>query len=555
MPNVTINCLNTATTFQVPGGSDLATAYQLSGLQLPNGVVSAKVNNKSEALSYRLYNDKQVEFLDITSGSGLRTYTRSLMFVLARAVEQLYPTARLRFAAILSRGVKCELTWSDADTAITEEMVSNLRIRMQQIIDSDLPFESGRCTTDNAIDMFRALGLEGKARLLESTGSLYTDYCRLGDSVNYFYGSLLQRTSQLKIYDLVKWEDGLLLRIPNPDAPTELMPLMEQPKTAEIFREHHRWQDIMGLTTVGDFNRACAEGRATEIINVAEALQAKKIAHIAEMIANKPDCRIVLISGPSSSGKTTFSKRLCIQLMAEGLHPIPLSSDDFFVNRVDSPRDENGEYDFEHINAVDIPFFEATLADLIAGKEVAMPEFDFTTGVRKDSGKRVHLNQNDILIIEGLHSLNPMLTAHIPDNVKFRIFVSALTTILLDEHNLIPNTDNLLLRRILRDYKYRNFSAIDTIRRWPSVLRGIFRWIEPYQENADVMFNSALLFEFSVLRNHVTPILDMVSERNPEYSEVRRLRRFLSYFTPVPDRQLPPTSLLREFVGGSSFKY
>ena len=559
MSTLKIKCVNTGTTVDVPEGSDLSEVYRLSGLQMANGVVSAKVNNKVESMTFRLYNDKQVEFLDITSATGMRTYARSLMFVLAKAVEETYPDAHLRFAAILSNGIKCELTWRQEDKTIetmpTEEMVSNLRIRMQQIIDADMPFQRMRCGTDEAIALFRQRGLEAKARLLESTGNLYTNYYRLGDSVNYFYGSLLLRTGQLKTFDLVRWEDGLLMRMPDPHNPDALLPIFPQPKTAEIFREHHRWQDIMGLTTVGDFNRACAEGRATEIINVAEALQAKKIAHIAEMIVSRPDCRVVLVSGPSSSGKTTFSKRLCIQLMAEGKHPIPISTDDFVVNRVDSPRDENGEYDFEDIRAVDIPFLEKTLASLLAGEKVRMPEFDFTTGVRKDSGRTLQLRGNDVLIIEGLHALNPALTPHIPEEVKFRIFVSALTTILLDEHNLIPNADNLLLRRILRDYKWRNFSAIETIQRWPSVMRGVYKWIQPYQENADVMFNSALLFEFSVLRNHVTPILATVAECNPEYSEVRRLLRFLSYFTPVTDRQLPPTSLLREFVGGSSFKY
>lgn len=519
---------------------------------MPHGVISAKVNNKVEDLTFRLYNDKLVEFLDITNPSGQRTYARSLLFVMAKAVEDIYPQARLRSTAILSRGIKCDIVGLHV---INEEVVSDLRCRMQQIIDADIPFERCQCTTDEAVAMFRQRGHEGKARLLETTGGLYTNYYRLGQSVNYFYGSLLMSTGQLRVFDLVHWEDGLLLRIPNPKAPNALMPLMDQPKTAEIFREHHRWQDIMGLTTVGDFNMACAAGRATEIINVAEALQAKKLAHIAEMISARPECRFVLVSGPSSSGKTTFSKRLCVQLMAEGIRPIPISTDDYVVNRVDTPLDENGEYDFEHINAVDIPFFEQQLTDLLAGKAVELPCFNFVTGCRQKSGRVIQLKGNEVLIIEGLHALNPQFTPHIPDESKFKIFVSALTTILLDEHNLIPTTDNRLIRRILRDYKYRGFSALDTIRRWPSVLAGEKRWIEPFQENADVMFNSALLFELAVLRNHVTPILETVNEREPEYSDMRRLRHFLSYFTPVPDRQIPPTSLLREFVGGSSFKY
>ena len=377
----------------------------------------------------------------------------------------------------------------------------------------------------------------------------------MDDTIDYFYGSLLTSTGGLKVFDVMKYYDGLLLRIPSRKNPEQLEEMVHQEKMLEIFREHHHWQEIVGLSTVGDFNRACQEGHATDLINVAEALQEKKIVQIADEIQSRRNLKLILIAGPSSSGKTTFSKRLSIQLMANGMKPYPVSLDDYFVNRDQTPKDEHGEYDFESLYALDLSLFNNQLQALLAGEEVELPRYNFQKGMREMSGKKLRLEENMILILEGIHGLNPELTAQIEDQYKYRIYVSAMTTILLDAHNYIPTTDNRLLRRIIRDYKYRGYSALDTIRRWPSVRAGEDKWIFPYQEQADAMFNSALLFELAVIRNQALPLLELVPENVPEYSEAYRLRKFLRYFVPMSDNEIPPTSLLREFVGGSSFQY
>lgn len=549
---VQIRCKNSKKTIKLPLGSTLLEAYEALNLALPYGPVSAKVNNKVEGLHYRFYNNKDVEFLDITSSSGMRTYTRSLFFVLVKAVEDLFPKGELRINAPISRGYYCSL---QLGRPLQPEDVTRIRRRMQEIVEADLPFHRVQSPTEEAVAMFKQRGLESKALLLESVGAIYTFYYTLGDSVDYFYGSLLTSTGGLKVFDLVPYYDGLLLRIPSREEPWHLEEMIDQKKMLDIFREHHRWQEILGIRTIGEFNVACRNGRATDLVNVSEALQEKKIARISDEIQQRSSVKLVLIAGPSSSGKTTFSKRLAIQLMADGIRPCSISLDDYFVNREDTPRDENGEYDFESLHALDIPFFNEQLGALLAGEEIELPRYDFTQGKRVPSGKRLRITDNMILILEGIHALNPDLTPHIPEENKFKIYVSALTTILLDDHNYIPTTDNRLLRRIIRDYKYRGYSALDTIRRWPSVRAGEEKWIFPYQENADVMFNSALLFELAVIRNQVLPLLEQVSEREPEYSEAYRLRKFLRYLVPVHDAQIPPTSLLREFLGGSSFTY
>lgn len=549
---VQIRCKNNKKSINIPIGSTLWDAYVALNLKMPYGPVSAKVNNKVEGLHYRFYNAKDIEFLDITSPSGMRTYTRSLFFVLVKATKDLFPESTIKIETPISRGYFCDLR---IGRPITDEDAQAIEKRMKEIVAQNIPFHRIQSPTEEAIELFRSNGMISKVKLLESSGTIYTHYYKLQDTVNYFYGSLLPSTGGLKVFGVIKYYDGLLLRIPSRKDPTKLEEIVPQEKMMEIFKEHHHWQEIVGLNTVGDFNRACQAGHATDMINVAEALQEKKIVKIADEIQNRPDIKLVLISGPSSSGKTTFSKRLSIQLMANGMHPYPISLDNYFLNRIDTPKDKNGEYDFESLYALDIPYFNAQLKDLMVGKEIELPKFNFQKGEREPSGKKLKLEKDMILILEGIHALNPELTPQIPENNKYRIYVSALTTIMLDVHNYIPTTDNRLLRRIIRDYKYRGYSALDTIKRWPSVREGEDKWIFPYQERADAMFNSALLFELAVIRNQALPLLEQVPENAPEYSEAYRLRKFLRYFVPMSDNVIPPTSLLREFLGGSSFQY
>lgn len=549
---VQIRCKNNGRTIDVPLGSTLLDAYRELGLDLPYGPVSAKVNNKVEGLHYRFFNNKDVEYLDITSASGMRTYTRSLFFLLVCATEELFPEAALRIAAPISRGYYCTLRLG---REVTDDDVAAIRRRMEELVAADEPFHRMQCPTEEAVELFRKRGMMSKVKLLESTGSIYTHYYTLRQSVDYFYGSLLTSTGGLRVFGLVKYGAGLLLRIPSREDPERLEEMVRQDKLLGIFSEHHSWQDIVGISTVGDFNRACQNGYATDLINVSEALQEKKIARIADEIHERQDVKLVLIAGPSSSGKTTFSKRLAIQLMACGLKPKPVSLDDYFVDRELTPKDANGGYDFEALQALNLKRFNEDLQALLSGEEVELPRYNFQTGKSEQSGERLRLEEGMILILEGIHALNPELTLQVPAKNKYKVYVSAITTIMLDDHNYIPTADNRLLRRIIRDYKYRGYSALDTIRRWPSVQEGERRWIFPYQEEADVMFNSALLFELAVIRNQALPLLEQVPENVPEYSEAYRMRKFLRYFVPMPDIQIPPTSLLREFLGGSSFKY
>ena len=550
--NITIHCINTGKSHEVPIGSTLEEIYQLIGMHMPYGVTSAKVNNKVEGLHFMCFNDKDVEFLDITSPSGMRTYTRSLFFVLYKAVTDRFPGARLRIDTPVPSGYYCRL---ELGRPLKKEDVDALRARMKEIIADAIPFHRITCPTEKAIKLFRHDGLENKAKLLESTGSLYTYYYTLDGTAEYFYGSLLVNTRQIRLFDIVPYFDGLLIRLPDRRNPLQLQPMTEQKKLFSVFREHHRWQEILGVSTIGEFNEACAHGYTNELINVAEALQEKKISRLADTIEARPEVKVILIAGPSSSGKTTFSKRLSVQLMACGLKPVPISLDDYFVDRAKTPRAANGDYDYEHIEALDLPLLSRQLKALLNGEEVELPHYNFQTGLSEKSGNRLRIDRNTLLVLEGIHALNPRLTAEIPDERKFKIYASALTTILLDDHNYIPTTDNRLLRRIVRDHRYRGYSATETIRRWPSVREGEDRWIFPYQENADAMFNSALLFEFAALRNQALPLLEQVPENVPEYSEAYRLCKFLRFLKPIPTRGLPPTSLLREFLGGSTFKY
>ncbi|MBO5015387.1 MAG: nucleoside kinase [Bacteroidaceae bacterium] len=551
-----IYCKNINSSKSFPYGISLLDVYKGFNLDLPFGPVNAKVNNKVEGLNYRFYHNKDVEFQNICTSSGMRTYVRSLCFVLCKAVEELYPQGSIMLEHPVSKGYYCRM---NLDRPIGLDDVQRIKQRMKEIIAEDIPFKRYECHTEEVVELFRQKGMMDKVKLLETSGNLYSYYYTLGDTVDYYYGSLLPSTGYIHLFGLEKYYDGLLLQVPNRQQPDELEEMIKQEKMLDVFKEHRRWNQILGIGNVGDFNEACNQGHATQLINVSEALQEKRISQIADEIFHRKEqghpLKLILISGPSSSGKTTFSKRLSVQLMANGIRPYPVSLDDYFVNREQTPRDANGDYDYESLYALDLNFFNQQLQSLLNGEEVELPRFNFTTGKREMSGTRLKIDENMILILEGIHALNPELTAHLPVESKFKIYVSALTTILLDNHNYIPTTDNRLLRRIIRDFKYRGYSAEETISRWPSVRAGEDKWIFPYQENADVMFNSALLFELAIIKDYAEPILRKVPNNRPEYSEAYRLRKFLEYFVPLQDKELPPTSLLREFLGGSSFRY
>lgn len=535
----------------MPLGCSVNDVYEKSGVSMNYGPVCASINNKVQGLNYRFYNSKDVELLDLTTADGMRTYVHSLFFVLAKAVEDTFPDGRLIIGAPVCRGFYCELY---INRPVEEADVRRIRQRMQEIIDADMQIHRIQCPIEEAIQIFRQHGMESKAQLLESQGNLYVHYYQLADTIDFFYSSLLTSTGQLHLFDLIPLDEGMLLRVPSRKDPSRLEELVTQEKQLAVFREYHRWQHIMGVRNAGEVNAVIKAGRASEIINVAEALQERKMHMMTDEIVAR-GAKLVLVAGPSSSGKTTTSKRLAIQMMACGLHPHTLSTDNYFVNRVDTPRDENGEYDFECIEAMDTAFFRKQMNQLLNGEEVELPRYDFVSGERKFEGHKLKIGPDDVIILEGNHALNPILSEQIPDEQKYRIYVSTLTTIALDDHNFVPTEDIRVLRRVLRDYRYRGYTAIDTLRRYPSVTRGEEKWIYPFQETADATFNSALLYELNVIREQVMPILEQVDEREPEYSEASRLRKFLRYFTPVPARQVPPTSLIREFAGGSSFKY
>ena len=552
IPTIQIRCKNNGQTLTAPIGSTLSEVFRNAGIDMKYGPICAKVNNKVEGMHYRIYHNKDVEFLDMTSGSGSRNYTRSLFFVLCKAVHDLYPQSKVVIDIPVSKGYYVDLTIGHE---VSDDDVTRIRQRMQQIIDAKMPIRRFEVPTEDAVRMFEEKGDKAKSKLLRSAGSLYTTYYQIDDYVDYYYGSLLTNTSKIYLFGLEKYFNGLLLRIPDLKDPGVLPQMTRQDKMFEIFREHHRWQEIMGLRTVGDFNEMVKKGQATNLINVSEALQEKKLTEIADEIASRKDVKLVLLAGPSSSGKTTTCKRLSIQLLANGIKPLQISLDDYFVDREHTPKDDKGEYDYESIYALNLKLINDQFNALFRGEEIELPKYNFQTGRSEKSGKKLRMQPNNVLVVEGIHALNPELTAQIPEAQKFRVYVSALTTILLDDHNYIPTTDNRLLRRIIRDFKYRGVNAQETIHRWPSVRAGENKWIFPYQENADVMFNSAMLFELAVIKQQAEPLLEQVPENCEEYSEAYRLRKFLKYFQPVPNRDIPPTSLLREFLGGSSFKY
>ena len=549
---IQIRCKNNKKSQKVEIGSTLFDIFSAFDLKMTHGPVSARVNNKVEGMHYRVYNSKDVEFLDMTSSSGSRAYTRTLFFVLCKAVQDIYPATDVVIDIPVSNGFYVDIRLG---RPVVDEDVNIIRRRMQEIIDARMPIRRFTVPTEEAVALFQEKGDVEKVKLLKTAGAIYTTYYKIGDYVDYYYGTLLTNTSQLYLFGLEKYYDGMLLRIPSLKNPDVLGEMTRQDKMFEIFKEHHRWQSILGIRTVGDFNQAIDANYSTGIINISEALQEKKIAKIAEEIASRKGVKLVLLAGPSSSGKTTSCKRLSIQLAVNGLKPLQISLDDYFVDREKTPKDASGEYDYESIYALDLDLINEQFNALFRGEEVELPKYDFQSGKSKKSGNKLKMNDNNVLVVEGIHALNPELTAHIPQEQIFRVYASALTTILLDNHNYIPTTDNRLLRRIIRDYKYRGVSAQETIHRWPSVRAGENKWIFPFQENADAMLNTAMLYELAVIKTQAEPLLQQVPENCEEYAEAYRLLKFLKYFKGIPYNNLPPTSLLREFLGGSSFHY
>ena len=551
---ITIYCKNNNTYKDVPIGSSLLDIYTAVGAPLRYRPMNAQVNNKTESLNFRCWQPKDIEFIDYTQLSGLRTYVRSLCHIFSKAVYDIWPTATLNLEHPVSKGYYCVI---HNGKNIDLETIERIKKRMWELIDADLPFLHKSVRTVDAAVLFRERGMNDKARLIETAGLPYTSYYELEGYINFFYGCLTPSTGYIQLFDLEPYMDGVLLRIPKQTDPMELQPVIKQDKMFEAYKEHLTLQRTVGLDNVGDLNLAIEKGRSQDIILVSEAMQEKQVAKIAEKIADgyKEGIRIVLISGPSSSGKTTFCKRLQVQLTTNLLHPVGISLDDYFLNREDTPKDEHGEYDFESLYALDLPYFNKDLKKLLSGEEIELHSFNFETGQRVFKGKKLKLRENSILVIEGIHALNPELTEFIDDKYKYRVYVSVLTSISLDNHNWIPTTDNRLLRRIIRDYRFRGYSAEDTINRWPSVRRGEDKWIFPYQENADAMFNSAMLYELAALRKFAEPILAQVPESSKANAEAYRLLRFLRYFNYIPTEELPGTSLLREFLGGGSFKY
>ncbi len=551
---IQILCKNNKKTGNFEFGTTIFDIYNKIDLKLPYPPLCAYVNNRVEGLDFMVFKDKQVEFLDYTRYNGMKVYVRSLFMVLMKAVDDVYgdEEGKLDFEATVSNGYFFKL---DIGHDVTLQDVERLKLRMHEIVEADMPFVHQTLPSEEAIPLFRKHQLESKALLMESLGHIYFEYYKLGDTIDLYYGPLVPSTGYLKLFDLVKYYDGIFLRVPEEEHPDRLCDIVRQDKMLANFKDTHKLLRITGLSTVGELNRVIDRGEAGTLIKVAEALQEKKIARIADDIVNRGNVRIVLIAGPSSSGKTTFSKRLSVQLAAAGKYPFAISLDDYFVDRDHTPLDEKGEYDYESIYALDLPFFNQQLKQILAGEDVSLPTYNFVTGEREFKGKHVRLNDNMILVLEGIHGLNPLLTSEIPSDQKYKVFVSALTGIKLDKQHFISTTDNRLVRRIVRDFRYRGVSAVDTIKRWPSVRLGEEKWIIPFSENADVMFNSALLFELAVFKNLALSILENVREDVPQYSEAHHLKHFLRCFRALPERELPPTSLLREFLGGSTFNY
>lgn len=549
---VTIYCKNTRSYHDFSLGTSLIEIYRSLNIQLKYQVVAARVNYKVEDLNFLIYKPKDIEFIDLSTSSGMRVYVRTLTMVVAKAVSELFPKGNIRIEHPLSKGYYCVL--NNIDEPLTQSLVDKIKERINLIISQGKTIICEEKQTSEVIKLFA--DQKDKIVLFQTLGNPYCRYFRIDDYIDYYNGVLLPSTDYLNLYDLIPYYDGLLLRVPNRENPTELEEIVPQPKLYDIFKEYVEWNKIMNLSNVGEFNVACRNKQAFSLIKISEALHEKKVATIADTIAQRKDkVKFILISGPSSSGKTTFSKRLSVQLAVCRIKPVAISLDNYFVDRDKTPRDENGELDFEHLHALDLDLLNQQLRELIEGKEIELPSFNFEEGRRYYRGDKMKLAEDSLVILEGIHALNPKLLPEIPAEATFKIYVSALTTISIDNHNWIPTTDTRLLRRIIRDSRYRNYSARETIARWESVRKGEEKWIFPFQENADVMFNSALLFEFAVLKRYAEPLLAEVPKYCDEYTEAHRLIKFLNYFVPIPDREIPPTSLLREFVGGSSFRY
>ena len=554
---VKIFCINTQTTKTFQEGTallDMLPEFMPSlGLKYP--VIAAKVNNVCQGLKYRAFNSRQVEFLDYTSYAGRSVYCSSLCFLLCKAAKDVFPESSIILRRPISKGYFCAFEKADG-SQLVQEGVDRIVARMQEIVAMDIPFRRHEVRTEEAIEMFAQMGYHDKVKLLRTAGDVYVNYYTLEDTPDHYYEALVPSTGYLKVWSLTMYRGGMLLRVPNRHAPEELAPFVEQPKTFEVFSEALKWNKIMGLENVGDVNLACSRGETGDLIKVSEALQEKKIVQIAEEIERRVNLddpvRIVLITGPSSSGKSTFCKRLSIQLKACGLHPISFSTDDYFVNRLDTPLLPDGSFDFDNFDTVDHEYLQQDVLKLLAGETVEVPEYNFVTGLREFNGKKLTLQPGMVLLIEGIHALNPRLTDKVPESSKYRIFINTITSISLDDHNCIPTSDNRLLRRILRDFNKGAFTARESISNWPNVRRAEVKWIYPYQENADVLFNSSYVVEFPVIRPYAERILMTVPKNCPEYGEVHRLMKFLSYFVSVSDKEVPATSLLRGFIGGSS---
>jgi uridine kinase len=552
---VRIHCLNTGEYKDVPVGSSLEELIDIFGVKKPYLIANARVNNKTEALTYKVYHPRRVEFNDLSDSSAMRTYVRSLCFVLSKAVDDTLHNAKVFIEHAVSRGY---YFYIESEEAVGEKELMAIKKRMQEIIDANIPFVQVEEEIDQVVKLFRENGMDDKALLLETSDELlYARYSKLDNYIDYYYGCLLPSTGYLNLFDVVPYNGGYLLVIPNRQNPVELEPVIPQQKLLKVYREHIEFLKISKLDNVGDLNKAIRSNKISEIIQISEAYQANEIADIAKEITDRYNdgLRVVLISGPSSSGKTTFRKRLEVQLYVNRLKPVGISLDDYFIDREHTPLDEFGEKDYESLYAIDLDLFEKHVIALLNGEEIELPSYNFVTGQREFRNHRLVMDNKSVLIVEGIHALNPKLTEHISRNQKFMVYVSALTSISLDNHNWIPPADNRLLRRIVRDSRYRGYSAQETISRWDSVRRGEEKWIFPFQENADVMFNSAMIYELAAIRRHAEPVLQQVPRVAKEYSEAYRLLKFLRYFNYIGDKELPPTSLLREFLGGSSFRY
>ncbi|MDD4109308.1 MAG: nucleoside kinase [Prolixibacteraceae bacterium] len=554
MKEVEIYCHNTHTRHTYPLGTSLAEISLDLKIKSEYPVCGAIVNHQVRELSFCVVKPKHIEFFDISHPDGIRMYVRSLIFILYVAVKEVFHYARLTIQKGISYGYFCEL--GDFGREINSKDIELIKNKMKSIIDEDLPFIKKGMLSESAINYLIKEGLEDKAKLFKQQGHFFTSLYFLKDMGNYFYGHLLPSTGYISNFDIVKYFDGFLLQVPKPENFNELHEVLDLKKLFGIYQEHKDWAQILNVASISHLNDFTLQNEGGYVIKISEALQEKKIAEIANLISSRSnDIRMVLVAGPSASGKTTFSKRLGVQLAVNGLRPYQISVDDYFVDRNETPRDEQGNYDFESLGAIDIEFFNEQLIELLKGEDIRLPKFDFNRGRRYMNGDRLTLKKGDILIVEGIHGMNPDLLPRIDSARTFKIFISALTQISVDEHTYISTSDNRLIRRIIRDSKYRGYKAADTIRRWPMVRMGEEKNIFPFQENADVMFNSATLYELGVLKKYAEPLLKLVLENQREYMEAMRLLKFLSYFKPIDDEEIPPTSLLREFLGGSSFTY